>query len=72
MANGKKPTLVPRCGNFRGTPPTFLLLILIDIYGKLTKTRFKMSIGKLRENLSLEFRKTTDRAPVGANKKVYF
>ena len=30
-----------------------------------------MSIGKLRENHSLEFWKTTDRAPVGANKTVY-
>jgi hypothetical protein len=70
MAYGKKPTKVPRCGNFRGTPPTilFLLRILIGISGKLTKIRFKISIGKLRKNLSLEFRKTTDRAPVGAIK----
>jgi hypothetical protein len=47
----------------------FLLRILIGISGKLTKIRFNLSVGKLRKNHSLEIRKTTDRALVGANKK---
>jgi hypothetical protein len=66
----EKPTPVPRCGNFRGWSATilFLLRIFIGISVKLTKIRFNLSVGKLKQNHSLEFQKTTVRA----NKKGLF
>jgi len=61
------PHPFPRSGICGWVPIKKLLLRVLSSFDeKLTKIRFELSIGKLKQNLSLEYQKTTNRAPVGA------